>query len=284
MRVALPFLHSAPRCLILQFCSGGVRINFASIHSPHRATESEKLADWWHEHADILRECAQSTTLVICGDCNACIGSVTSASVGSHDPETQDAAGECWHRVLDLCDLWCPCTFSECHSGQSWTFVAKAEPSPHPCRLCCHPEGLEGRIGSPQGCPEIHSAEITFDHCAVMVDLEVFVTTRGPPSATRSKRIDARALALPCNRDRIAQILSQAPVVDWHVSSHAHAAKLTSYLQDTLGQEFGCRQSLPRQPYITEGTWALHTQIAALRHASARLQNAVRNAKDLGGF
>eukprot|EP00439_Symbiodinium_sp_Y106_P035818 s286_g4.t1 len=269
-------LHSAPRCLIVQFCSGGVRINFASIHSPHRATESDQLADWWHEHADILRKCALSNTLVICGDCNACIGSVTSAAVGSHDPEAQDAAGECWHRVLDLCDLWCPCTFSECHSGQSWTFVQKRNHHPTRADYVAIPRDWRGGLVHSRVVPEIHSAQLTFDHCAVMVDLEVFVTTRGPPSATRSKRIDASALALPCNRDRIEQILSQAPVVDWHVSSHAHAARLTSYLQDTLGQEFGCRQSLPRQPYITEGTWALHTQIAALRHASARLQNAVR--------
>ena len=61
-------LHTTPRCLVVQFSAAGTRISFASIH---RATESDKLEQRWHESTAILRHCAATSALVICGDCNA---------------------------------------------------------------------------------------------------------------------------------------------------------------------------------------------------------------------
>ena len=71
-------------------------------------------------------------------------------------------------------------------------------------------------------------------------------------------------------------ILRQAPSIPWTASPHAHAAKLVSYLQNSLSKAFPRSGRRQFRHYLTPDTWALHREVAALRRQCARVKHALR--------
>ena len=103
-------------------------------------------------------------------------------------------------------------------------------------------------------------------------------SAKGPGAGRlqRPPRIDVRALTDPHNREKVSQILEDAPRPAWEVSAHSHVAIVTSYLQDRLTAAFPQQASRPFQAYLTADTWALQKQVAWLRRKCASVKAALR--------
>ena len=270
-------LHATPRCIIVQFAQQQLRINFASLHAPHRATESHAISAWWRQHIELVKGFASQAVTVLCGDCNAAVGDVTSDAVGDHQPEHQDTAGEWWHLLLHEAGAWCPCTFAAYHRGPGWTFQQRRNGRPTRADYVAIPsDWSQGEVSSWIE-PAIHAVGSTPDHYATAVQVRLTLQLQIRHCKAGLSSIDVNQLGNPANREKLASILRQAPRIPWEVSSHSHAAQLVTYLQSSLSAVFPRPKSGPRQPYLTEDTWRLHSQLATARHVNGRLLLALRS-------
>ena len=270
-------LHAAPRCIIVQFAQQRLRINFVSLHAPHRATESHAISAWWRQHIELVKSFASQAVTVVCGDCNAAVGDVTSCAIGDHQPEHQDPAGEWWHLLLQETGAWCPCTFAAYHRGPGWTFQQRRNGRPTRADYVAIPaDWSQGEVSSWIE-PAIHAVGSTPDHYAAVVQVRLTLQLQIRRCKAGLSSIDVSQLGKPANREKLATILRQAPRIPWEVPSHSHAAQLVTYLQSSLSAAFPRPKSGPRQPYLTEDTWQLHAQLATARHVNARLLLALRS-------
>ena len=271
-------LHAAPRCIIVQFAQQQLRINFVSLHAPHRATESHAISAWWRQHIELVKSFASQAVTVVCGDCNAAVGDVTSCAIGDHQPEHQDPAGEWWHLLLQETGAWCPCTFAAYHRGPGWTFQQRRNGRPTRADYVAIPaDWSQGEVSSWIE-PAIHAVGSTPDHYAAVVQVRLTLQLQIRRCKAGLSSIDGQPARKACESGRkLATILRQAPRIPWEVPSHSHAAQLVTYLQSSLSAAFPRPKSGPRQPYLTEDTWQLHAQLATARHVNARLLLALRS-------
>ncbi|CAE7942823.1 unnamed protein product, partial [Symbiodinium necroappetens] len=269
---AFNVIHRDPRRLILNFSSGPLRLCFASLHAPHRGTEASQLHSWWSRTLVMIKEAAARSPVILGGDFNASVGSVSSSRIGDCGPEEQDEAGAFLHELVDACHAWIPATWDQCHTGQCWTYIQKRNQALTRPDLICLPDCWRDAQVSSWVDPSIHVGQPYIDHLASAIQVRAWLKVNKGGSRPKPARIDAKALTDPANQPKLEAILSAAPKIPWNVSADAHAALLVGYLQQELVGTFAVARGHPRQAYITADTWELHGQVAALRKRCARLR------------
>ena len=215
-----------PRRILVDFSTAGFSVVFASLHAPHRAVEANFIPDWWQETSRLCREIRAGRTMFVGGDFNASVGSETSCSIGDVDPDVQDFAGGCLHEFLAQVDGWLPSTFSEHHSGQSWTYKHKRGEATARIDFVVLPMAWRCSQVTSWVASHIHARHVALDHLAVICEAQVLVHGIRGRQAPSRRKIDVKALCEPGNRGRVCAIVNSAPQVPWHVSLHAHAAML----------------------------------------------------------
>ena len=272
-REAFSTAHSDSRRLILHFHSGSLKLCFASLHAPHRGTEADKLHEWWERTINLLKHAATRAPLVLGGDFNAAVGSQCCSRIGDCWPEEQDVAGAFLAELVTTCQCWLPSTWGHLHSGQSWTYVQKRNHALQRPDFVCLPDCWESARVASWVDPGIHVGQSYIDHFTAVVRVSATLRlTGGCPATSKPARIDANALVDGNNRSKLQAIVAQAPRAPWNASADAHAAQLVGYLQGALAEAFPKPQQHKRRDYLTEDTWALYAQVAALRHRCARLR------------
>ncbi|CAE7601954.1 unnamed protein product, partial [Symbiodinium necroappetens] len=272
-REAFSTAHSDSRRLILHFHSGSLRLCFASVHAPHRGTEADKLHEWWERTITLLKHAATRAPLVLGGDFNAAVGSQCCSRIGDCWPEEQDVAGAFLAELVTTCQCWLPSTWGHLHSGQSWTYVQKRNNALQRPDFVCLPDCWESARVSSWVDPEIHVGQPYIDHFAAVARVTARLRLTGGCLGTRKlARIDAHALVDRNNRPKLQAIVDKAPRAPWNASADAHAAQLVGYLQGALAEAFPKPKQRKRRDYLTDDTWALYAQVAALRHRCARLR------------
>ena len=272
-REAFSTAHSDSRRLLLQFHSGPLRLCFVSLHAPHQGTEADKLHSWWEQTIALLKHAATRAPLVLGGDFNAAVGSQCCNRIGDCWPEEQDTAGTFLAELVTTCSCWLPSTWSHFHSGQSWTYVQKRNGALQRPDFVCLPDCWENACVSSWTDPEIHVGQSYIDHFAAVVRVSARLRLTGACLGVKKiARIDSRALADRQNRPKLQAILDQAPRAPWCASADAHAAQLVGYLQGALSEAFPIPKQRKRKDYLTDQTWALYAQVAALRHRCAKLR------------
>ncbi|CAE7176445.1 unnamed protein product, partial [Symbiodinium necroappetens] len=269
---AFNVVYRDPRRLILNFSSGPLRLCFASLHAPHRGTEASKLQSWWSQTLVMIKEAAVRSPVILGGDFNASVGSVSSNRIGDCGPEEQDEAGAFLHELVDCCHAWIPATWDRCHTGQCWTYIQKRNQALTRPDMICLPDCWSDAQVSSWVDPSIHVGQPYIDHLASVIQVRAWLKVSKGGGRPKPARIDAKALADPANQPKLEAILSAAPRIPWDVSADAHAALLVGYLQHELVGTFAMAKGQPRQAYITADTWELHGQVAALRKRCARLR------------
>ena len=118
-------LLADPRRLILRVVCDGYRFVLAALHGPHRATEHSAIDAWWSDTLSHLRRVSNGDHLLLGGDLNAALGSITTDQIGDLAAELEDTAGY-WVRSLARDQRLClPATFAAFHKGASHTYVQK---------------------------------------------------------------------------------------------------------------------------------------------------------------
>ena len=277
-------LEMDERRLLVRYTGSQISILFASLHAPHRAHERCLIESWWTATRHMLLRHARQSYLVLGGDMNAAVGSVTSRHVGDVSPEDQDLAGEHLHGLAKDFNLYLPSTFVACHYGPSYTYVQK-----HGGALC-RPDFLaipldwaHGHVTS--NCDaEIHAAHSTPDHIAAKVAVDVWFAARPVSTHSGLRNIRPADVANPDHRDAITKILATAPTVDWNVSVHAHAAIITDHVQKGLQNLASRGHRRPHHPYLQEATWQLHQEVSRARRELHRLTDVMMRCDLVVGF
>ena len=269
-------LAADPRRLRVRFQQGSFSVLFVAVHGPHRATEQCIVESWWQETASLIRHYCRQSLVVLGGDCNASVGSITSRHVGGVAAEDEDTAGESLHGLLRAFDLCLPATMTHCHRGTSFTYVQK-----HGGQLC-RPDfvavPLEWMCGKTVSfcAPDIQAAHTGPDHVAASVQLTA--AYYGAPAGPRLVRRAIRAadISAPENREAIQAAFRSVPEVGWDVSVHAHAAMLADHMQGALQQISSGPGRKPHHAYLSQATWDLQRQVSGTRRELHRLTHIMR--------
>ncbi|CAE7562314.1 unnamed protein product [Symbiodinium sp. CCMP2592] len=252
-------LHRDPRRILLLFRQDGFSLLVASVHAPHRAVEQGVIAAWWAETHRLCNVHAHSALLLLGGDMNASLGSVTCAAVGNHDPIR----------------LWVPSTFPFCQHGPSGTYVQKRNGAMSRIDfIACPSEWRSGQISTWTD-ETLHTGQAYIDHLATCAHFDLTVCLAGRLKKAQKRRFDGRAILAPAGQAHVERILRDAPRIPWAASPHAHAATLVQYLQTELASAFPPQKGRRFRPYLSDNTWALHREVARLRKHCVSIKRAL---------
>ncbi|CAE7858636.1 unnamed protein product, partial [Symbiodinium necroappetens] len=277
-------LHADPRRLLVLFSAADVRFLFVALHAPHRGAEGHILDSWWSETLQLLEKHAARGSVFLLGDFNAAVGSLTSCSVGDHDADAQDPAGDFLHDTLQRLSLWLPATFSSVHDGPSGTYVQKRNQAESRIDFVAIPGFFSQSQVWSWIEPSIHAGQPIIDHLAALVSVCArIVTSRGKPT-TKRPRVNASLLLTPEGQACVAKVVTSAPQVPWEVGPDAHAALVVAHLQEGLKEVVAVQGKQPKHPYISQETWSLQRQVAGIRRRLSRLKGAVRSQELASAF
>ena len=208
-------LHRDPRRLLVLFKKGTCQILFAGLHAPHRGHPPGEISEWWNSTEALLHRESRGRLLVVGADCNTSIGSVESRHVAGAEPEVQDHAGDCLHSLLHKCELWAPATWPQIQHGAGWTYVQRRNGALSRPDFVLLPLVWQSGVIQAWTAPGITAANMVVDHLATLVDVRIQVSCGLGPSRKATRRIDARALSHPANRDQLRCILAETPRPSW---------------------------------------------------------------------
>ena len=263
----------APQTL-LSVSQGKVTLFFLAVHAPHRGLEPHLVESWWQDTAALCRDIVKDRECVVAGDCNAAVGSITSDYIYDHASECEDLAGSHLHRLLQERGAWAPATFQQCHQGQSWTYAQKRNGRQiRPDLIAVPSSWWHGQVTSEVNVG-IHAGQQAPDHFATTVAVTALLQPflfHSEARSARCRRYDEEAIARPENREAVAAILSSLPDIGWSVPASEHASIIVEHLQTRLQAQFPLRNQHKgkRHSFLTDATWALHTNVARLRRACA---------------
>ena len=277
-------LFKDPRRIGVLFKQGDCQIVFVSLHAPHRGSPHDELQDWWQQTELILFQASRGKLLVVGADCNAAVGSVTSAHVGQEAAEEQDFPGDMLHTLCHKCELWLPATFSYVQHGPSWTFAQRRNGALTRADYVLFPiSWSSGKIQTWTDA-SVTAGNMVLDHVAAVADVQIQIACKSRSSCRSQANIDTAAISNPANRAQLESILRAAPRPSWDVNAHAHVATVTRYLQESLSEAFPRGARKPLHPYLSPEAWELQQQVAWLRRKLARVKSMSRQQVLLAVF
>ena len=241
-----------------------------ALHAPQRAIEAHLISNWWDETRTLVNHHRRQSLVILAGDVNSSVGSVTSTGVGDHGAETEDDPGTRWRSLIEEVGCLAPCTFAAFQWGPTATYQHKRGGGTSRPDMIAIPATWASGILQAWVAPEVHVALATPDHLATCVSVKVDFMPAGQTKSTRKRHFPAQLFTDPGNREHILQAFHSIPSVPWGVSAHAHAAIVVSHLQAAFGAIKTRSPARPRHPYVSEDTWCLQRQASKLRR---RLQN-----------
>eukprot|EP00438_Fugacium_kawagutii_P017131 Skav204405 [mRNA] locus=scaffold4169:218344:224337:+ [translate_table: standard] len=203
----------------------------------------------------VLERCPNQGHLLLLGDCNAKIGSVTSAAVSDLMPDVEDLAGECFRSLCDLCGLVVPSTFVEWHRGSSWTYSG---PRGARSRLdyFAVDSGLAAHVVATCPCEELDLLHTHRDHRPLLLTL-AWSFTPSDTALFKRKALYDRARARSASPSIAVDLFHHVPQVPWHADVNDHWDIVRSALQRTCKKWFPLPKRQQRQVYFQATTWQL---------------------------
>lgn len=112
------------RYLFVHVNAPHLRLRLLIIHAPHEDATDCCPKTWWTQISVLMERHAPDLPLIILGDCNARLGTITSEAVSNHAKEVESTCGHLLHCFLLESSMWAPATFSDLHSGDSVTWIS----------------------------------------------------------------------------------------------------------------------------------------------------------------
>ena len=273
----LTVCHTDPRRMLVRFRQGRFAVLFCALHAPHRAHERDLIDSWWTKTLAILAKHRRRDPLIIAGDMNASVGSVTSSLVSDWAPETEDAAGAHLHALLKACECWLPCTFAEIQQGPTATYRQKRN------LRWCRPDFVAIPSDWTTAVrawtePSVHVACSGIDHIATCVSAGPILALPGTSVPRARPRLDPQLFTDPARRDVILSALKSSPPLPWKVSAHAHAAIVVDHIQQSLAKICKCGKGRPTHVYLTDDTWQLQRRVSHLKRSLSTLQQRCKTS------
>ena len=225
------------------------------IHAPHEVATDWDFNDWWNELGRLVSTIAPQLPLIVLGDTNSRLGSVTSDVVSDHDRENETLTGHCLHAFLLEHNLSAPATYSNCHQGPSSTWVA-SNGNQHRIDFVILPCAWRSFQVSSWVTSDVDLITAKDDHfpAAVQVLMQAGCSTFRKTTRTH---LDRQKLSDPDAVEGFCEYLHQPPDIPWNVGVGSHVQQLTHWTQKGAKQFFSKSTKRPRQRYMSEVTWNL---------------------------
>eukprot|EP00438_Fugacium_kawagutii_P017753 Skav224498 [mRNA] locus=scaffold1478:110944:117147:- [translate_table: standard] len=225
------------------------------IHAPYDGQTEVDCSQWWASLEQTLLQSDTTLPLVILGDFNAHVGSISSDAVSSYGQEPESTTGTLMHSFLLEHRLWAPATFAECHHGESYTLTS---PDGHTSRndFVVIPDTWKAFAVSSQVDYSFDLLNSRDDHHVVTLEVHMGLHTSTHASSWRP-RIDTRKCTQADAVTKFCNKVSQFPPIPWEVGVGVHAELITSWLHHAAHECFQADRSLPRQRYMSPETWEL---------------------------
>ena len=243
--------HQDNRTLALTVSADGIVLNLINAYGPQQGRGTEYVHQWWANFEDVLKQCPMGGPMLIAGDFNAKIGSVTSEWIGDCDPDFENDAGTQMRQMCEKMRLMIPSTFAEIHEGQSATYT--------------NPKGFKGRLDyfliSEHCIPGVLKTQVNgnidvlngdWDHSVLELQLSLQVAQTKSFGWKRVANYD-RSAAEQSGKSCIHN-LSEQP---WSRDINEHWSHLRDELQDSCQLHFPKKKRNKRQVYFSEEVWQI---------------------------
>eukprot|EP00438_Fugacium_kawagutii_P017716 Skav233537 [mRNA] locus=scaffold5919:72146:77359:- [translate_table: standard] len=247
--------HFGPRHLLAVLKAPHLHLRLLVIHAPHESAVNPDPTSWWQFIQDMIQRVASSLPLVVLGDMNAKLGSITSDHVSFLGAEEESSTGHHLHSFLMEHQLWAPATFQAHHDGPSYTWVSH---DGHRSRLdyILLPSSWRGFDICSQNDYDVDLATAREDH--FLTSMTVVMTVRSEYTQPCARpALDMRKLKDPQMVQQFLDYVRSLPSISWSTGAGLHAELLTSWLQQGVQHWFGPDATLPRQRYMSPATWSL---------------------------
>ena len=225
------------------------------VHAPDQQAQDIDYEEWWTQMQRLVSSACTQYPIVILGDMNARLGSVTSQAVENYSAEPESKTGHMMHSFLLETNLWAPATFPECHSGPSATWTSH-EGQHHRLDYVCIPFQWRAFDVSSYVQQEVDLCTVKDDHQVVALDIRMY-RPKSTHQRVKHTRIDVRKCIQPAAMQKFKEYLQQTPHIPWNIGVGEHAETLTAWLQQGAQQCFSRDKELPRQRYMSEFTWSI---------------------------
>ena len=236
------------------------------VHAPsaykHPIAEVER---FWQQRAAELDKRPPGADFVLLADANAHLGSIPSPSVGAHQPEEENGAGEIFHAFLQQQGAHLPATFEDNHigPGHTWTSPSGVQ---HRLDYVVVPLSWAGFWLHSAVLFDTESLQKRDDHWPVYLHTAFMRRAPvGPPPANRRRAPRPPKPSTAEQRAGATHILRQYRPAAWHVDVDLHYQALADFWQKA-GATFVVRDGpAARQPYLSPDTLRLVQLRRALR-------------------
>ena len=226
--------------------------DFVVIYAPQAARAQEDIIAWWSELRRLLGT-RKGRDLVLLGDYNAKLGSVTSQCVGDWHWDCEDTAGEFARALLVDFDLLLPATFERWHKGQSCTFRSHRGSGTRVDYVAVSYSWQNGVLESSVSSIDLLSGD--FDHSAVVLQLSL--TVQPASEVVQAHRANYDRAAARDAPHLLANIVASAPVCDVNLDVDAHWRTIEQHCKRQLQQKFPKGRRVQRQYYFSVETWSI---------------------------
>ena len=239
--------HSDDRILALQIQWPGGGFHVISVYAPQSGSGSHSISAWWSKFEQILKKKPSHAPVIVLGDCNGRVGSVTSDSIGDLAADIEDEAGALFRSLCEKQEWIVPSTHDAFHRGKSETYIA---PRAHLSRLdyIAVSKSCQNGIEKSWIDDDIDLLNGENDHNVVSLQLSLTARRKQCDHITKVAIYD-RANA------KVSNAHVTIPEVNWNVEVNQHWACVCDNVQQQCKRLYPKPKRVQRQLYFSERAW-----------------------------
>ena len=234
-------------------------------HAPGTRIISSIRKPWWIKVNNMLLGCKNKTKfpLIVLGDFNSSIGSITSAGIGSLGESEEDANGKDLRLLSGKSSFVAPSTFDTMHTGDNFTYTS---PCGHDSRkdFVLVDKIWKHAITTSIVDDKIDLSLSRADHRVVYVDLAFTKKVGRTTDGLAIPGFDAKRLRDPKVIAHLRNLISQIDNVPWAIDPDSHANYISWQLRMSLACAAPISKAGPRMECMSDDTWKSHASCVEL--------------------
>ena len=246
--------HTSPTVLGVACHHPALVCTFVVIYAPQAGRSGLDVGAWWTELDGVLQQRPPVGPLMVLGDANAHVGSVTAQGISDLSPDFEDTAGEGLRRICTRYGLLLPSTFAAYHCGPSATFIGPWQAQSRVDYIAI-PDEWESGLELSATCPDVDLLTDGEDHVAIKVELTLQVSEKSSTIAGRSSRYDRDKARSAVGQSWLKSLSNYIPTQPWTDDVNTHWHNLRTAVLDACDWWFPKPKRKRRQLYMSDQLW-----------------------------
>ena len=263
-------IHADPRMLMVHHTNQALPCLFVVAHAPHQGHQQVAVNEWWEQLITRLEQW-KGLDCIMMIDANERIYGDEGPYFGSLQDGTDTRDSMHLRELAARMNVFAPSTFAQWHVGETSTWWHPNGKSKSRINYIFLPLSWKPAWISSWTENAIQSGHAGLDHVCVAISAQW--DWSAPCNVKGKVVIDARAIMMPANADKVADILSRAPGCPWTMNASQHAAHLQTYLVSEFREHFPKKKGMKSWSRASDETLLLfHCMVKAKREVRLYLQ------------